>query len=485
MSQYLLAIDQGTTGTTALLIDEKLQVLAKVNHEFVQHYPQPGWVEHDPADIWSSTCKVIADCIAAAKLDAQKIAAIGIANQRETTVLWERSTGRPVYNAIVWQDRRTADRCEELKKQNLGKKLQQKTGLVCDPYFSATKIEWLLNNTAKDDLAFGNINTLLLWQLTAGKVHATDVGNASRTMLMDLQSCEWDDDLLDLFNVPKNILPRIVSNSEHYGVTKNVPGLPDGIPICGMAGDQQAALIGQACFEAGEAKCTYGTGSFILVNIGENPLASSCGCLTTVAYQLNGKTIYAWEGSAFIAGAAVQWLRDGLGLIKASHEVESLSAQVEDSGGVVFVPALTGLGAPYWNPDAKGVIHGINRGTTAAHIARATLEGIAFCQYDILQAMRKDLGEPLQILKVDGGAAANNLLMQFQSDILQTKLSRPQLLETTALGAAFLAGLGIGVWDNLEDIKNVWQEERAFAPQLSEEAIKAKLQLWQSAVQKA
>lgn len=510
MADTILAIDQGTTGTTVLILDHNLNVLAKINHEFPQHYPKTGWVEHDPEEIWGSTVRAIADALAlagecgaavggrnaTAKFDVKKIAAIGITNQRETTLLWERASGRSVHRAIVWQDRRTAPRCQELKKDGLEKNIQKKTGLVCDPYFSATKLEWLLENVSgarvraeKGELAFGTIDSFLLWKLTggshgAGAVHATDATNASRTMLMNLETLNWDEELLKIFHIPSSILPRIAGNSEKFGVTKNVPGLPDGIPIAGMAGDQQAALIGQACFETGEAKCTYGTGSFILINIGHEPSLSHHGCLTTLAYQLNKQPTYAWEGSAFIAGAAVQWLRDGLKIIQKSGDVEGLARQVEDAGGVYFVPALVGLGAPHWNPNARGVITGISRGTTSAHIARATLEGIAFCQYDILEAMAKDLGKPLTILKVDGGASANNLLMQFQSDILQIPLSRPAMLETTALGAAFLAGLGVGVWKNLNDIRKSWKEEHRFMPQIPKTEVEQKVSGWRKAVAK-
>lgn len=484
MTQHLLSIDQGTTGTTALLIDHDLNVRGKINHEFPQHYPKPGWVEHDPEEIWACTLKAIKDCLNQAKTDGKQIAAIGITNQRETTVLWERKTGKPVAKAIVWQDRRTAERCQQLKAQGLEKTIQKKTGLVCDPYFSATKLEWLLKEH-KGDLCFGTIDSFLVWRLTGGKAHVTDATNASRTMLMNLESLSWDRELLKIFGVPEGVLPRIASCSEKYGVTKNVPGLPDGIPIAGMAGDQQAALIGQACFETGEAKCTYGTGSFILINIGREPKPSHHGCLTTLAYQIGDRIAYAWEGSAFIAGAAVQWLRDGLKIIKKSSEVERLAASVENSGGVVFVPAFVGLGAPHWRAEARGLISGLTQGTTDAHIARAVLEGIAFLQYDILEAMGKDLGKKLPVLKVDGGAAANHLLMQFQSDILQVPISRPAMLETTALGAAFLAGLAVGVWKNLNDIRKCWKEERRFIPRMKPQEVAKKVEGWQAVVAKA
>lgn len=483
-TQYILAIDQGTTGTSVLVVDSQLHVLGRVNHEFRQHFPKPGWVEHDPEEIWKSTLNAIRDCLSMSRVKPVDIAALGIANQRETTILWNRKTGKAIHKAIVWQDRRTSDFCQKLKKNGLEKKIQKKTGLVCDPYFSATKIRWLLDQVVNsDDLIFGTIDSYLVWRLTGGKSHVTDMTNASRTLLMNLKTGKWDEELLEIFKIPKNILPRIVSNSEIYGKTAGVGELPDGIPIAGMAGDQQAAMIGQACFEIGEAKCTYGTGSFILVNIGEEPKPSQHGCLTTVAYQIGDRKSYAWEGSAFIAGAAVQWLRDGLQIIEKASEVEALALQAESNDGVVFVPALTGLGAPHWRPQARGVITGITRGTTRAHIARATLEGIAFCQYDILKSMEKDLGKPLSVLKVDGGAAANNFLMQFQSDILQIKILRPHILETTALGAAFLAGLGVGLWKDMEEIRKNWKEEGRFSPTLTQEEVQGKVDQWQAALQ--
>ncbi len=478
MSNTILSIDQGTTSSRAFLIDHDLNVKGQGQHEFRQIYPKSGWVEHDPEEIWMSTLAAIRDCLAKAKTDPKNIVGIGITNQRETTVLWDKKTGKPIYNAIVWQDRRTTERCEQLKKDGLEKEIRKKTGLVLDPYFSATKIGWLLEHH-KGDLAFGTVDSFLLWRLTGGVVHATDATNASRTLLMDLQKCEWDDELCDLFHIPKNILPKICSCSEIYGTTKNVAGLPDGIPIAGMAGDQQAALIGQACFEEGEAKCTYGTGSFILMHIGEAPQLSKHGLITTLAYKIGNQIAYAFEGSAFIAGAAVQWLRDGLKIIKQASDVEALASQVPDSGGVVFVPALTGLGAPHWNPNARGTITGITRGTTAAHIARAALEGIAFSQYDILEAMIHDVGKSLTVLKVDGGACKNNLLMQFQSDILQVPISRPRMVETTVLGAAFLAGLATGVWKDLNDIKKSWREEKHFTPRMKNEEVKVRVEKWE------
>lgn len=492
MSQYILSIDQGTTSSRAFLIDRNLNVKGTGQHEFRQYYPKPGWVEHDPEELWSSTLAAIRDCLAEAGIDPKQIAAIGLTNQRETTILWEKKSGKPICKAIVWQDRRTTERCQELKGKNLEGMVRDKTGLVLDPYFSGTKVEWLLNNVEgarikaeKGELCFGTVDSFLLWRLTGGTVHATDATNASRTLLMNLKTLQWDDELCDLFHIPKPILPRIVSCAEKYGVTKGVSGLPDGIPITGMAGDQQAALVGQACFEVGEAKCTYGTGSFILMNIGKEPKPSRHGLITTLAYQWGGEKSYAYEGSAFIAGAAVQWLRDGLKIIKHSSEVEALAASVPDSHGVIFVPAFVGLGAPYWRPEASGVLTGLTRGATAAHIARATLEGIAFCQYDILEAMAQDVGKPLAVLKVDGGAASNNLLMQFQSDILQVPIVRPKIVETTVLGAAFLAGLGAGIWKNREDIRKTWCEEKRFTPKMPKKEVGEKIQKWHSAIDKA
>lgn len=491
MKDLILSIDQGTTGTTVVILDKNLNLLAKKNNEFRQHYPQAGWVEHDPEEIWQSTEKTIQEAIQAKSIDVSRIAGIGITNQRETTLLWDQSTGKPIHNAIVWQDRRTAKFCEQLKKKGFEKKIKKKTGLVIDPYFSGTKIRWLLDHVPqakekakKGEIAFGTIDTYLVWRLTAGKAHVTDPSNASRTLLMNLETLKWDSELLKIFGVPASILPTIASSSEIYGTTKGLRSLPDGIPIAGIAGDQQAALFGQACFTAGEAKCTYGTGSFILLNTGEKIVHSKNRLLTTVAWKVGKEVCYALEGSAFIAGAAVQWLRDGLRLVRSASEIEELAKSVPDSDGVIFVPALVGLGAPHWRPDARGSITGITRATTAAHIARATLEGIAYLQYDILQAMTKDLGKKLKILKVDGGASANSLLMQFQSDILGVKLSRPKMIETTALGAAFLAGLATGVWENQETIRRSWKEDQQFVPKISRQELKKKISAWELAVQK-
>ncbi len=489
MGSYILAIDQGTTGTTALLIDNNLAIIAKHNQEYPQHYPKPGWVEHDLNDIWRSTLSSIQVVLEQSKISPTEIAAIGITNQRETTCLWDKKTGDPLFRAIVWQCRRTAEICAKLKKSGKEKIFRKKTGLLLDPYFSGTKIKWFFDahpdlypQAKENKVAFGTIDTFLVSKLTRNSIHVTDPSNASRTLLMNLQTLQWDDELLSILKVPRTILPEIKSSSEIYGKTLGVPGLPDGIPISGMAGDQQSALFGQACFDPGQAKCTYGTGSFLLLNTGPKIIHSKYNLLTTVAWQLKGKTTYALEGSAFIAGAAVQWLRDGLKIIQKSSDVEALATQVTSSDGVVFVPALTGLGAPYWDSSARGLISGLTRGTTNAHIARATLEGIAFQNYDLLTAMQKDLRKKLSSLKVDGGACANTLLMQFQSDILKTPVVRPKTIETTALGAACLAGLGIGFWSDLSEIKKAWQIDREFLPQMKEKERTAHLTEWKTAV---
>lgn len=492
MKDIVMSIDEGTTGVTVVLLDRTLNLLAKVNNEFPQHYPQPGWVEHSPEEIWECTLKTIEETVRLADIDPERIAAIGITNQRETTVLWDRASGRSVHKAIVWQDRRTAVLCERLKKKGLEPKIKKKTGLVLDPYFSGTKIQWLLDNVpglrqraADGSVAFGTMDCYLVHKLTGGKIHVTDASNASRTLLMNLETLEWDPELLKIFQVSASLLPEIKSCSEVYGYTKNVPGVTDGIPIAGMAGDQQAALFGQACFQAGEAKCTYGTGSFLLMNTGKKLVRSKAGMLTTVAWKINHQVCYALEGSAFIAGAAVQWLRDGLKLIHKSPDIESLAVSVPDSGGVTFVPAFVGLGAPHWRPEARGMISGITRGTTGAHLARATLEGIAFLQYDILQAMQKDLGKKLKVLKVDGGASVNEILMQFQADILGVDLVRPRMIETTALGAAFLAGLAVGVWKDQREIATSWLEDRRFQPSMKRSELATHRERWRQAVQRA
>ncbi len=492
MSRCVVTIDQGTTGTTVLVVDAGLQVLSKVNREHPQIYPQPGWVEHDPEALWESTRDTLARSVAASVVSPEDIAAVGITNQRETTLLWERSTGKVLYNAIVWQDRRTSERCAELKTQGHEALFRARTGLVVDPYFSGTKLAWLLDQdpslrrrAERGELAFGTVDTFLLFRLTGGQSHFTDVSNASRTLMFDLHHLRWDDELLAILGVPRAVLPEVRGNAELFGHVRGVEGIPDGTPVTGMAGDQQSALFGQLCFGPGDAKCTYGTGAFLLMNTGTAAVPSTRGLLTTVAWQLGGKTKYALEGSAFIAGAAVQWLRDGLHLIDSAAAIEPLAAEVPDSGGVVFVPALTGLGAPHWNPEARGVITGITRGTTRAHLARATLEAIALQNLDILSAMRTDSGQPLNQLKVDGGASANDLLMQFQADILGVPVTRPQVLETTAMGAAMLAGLAGGVWPDDAALRAAWRVDREFHPQMPAAEVAAHRARWDKAVGKA
>jgi len=489
--KHVISIDQGTTGTTVLVLDETLRVVGRNNQEFRQIYPKPGWVEHDPGEIWESVASALAGAIAEASIDSKDIAAVGITNQRETTVLWERETLRPARTAIVWQDRRTADMCAQLRAAGHEERVRAITGLVLDPYFSGTKLRWMLDDdpalrarAGKGEIAFGTVDSFLVAKLTGG-THVTDVSNASRTLLFGLESLAWEDELLDMLDIPRQVLPQVRASSEVYGETRNVPGLPDGIPVAGIAGDQQAALFGQACFAPGDAKCTYGTGAFILMNTGNKPVPSKHGLLTTVGWKIGDEVTYALEGSAFIAGAAVQWLRDGLGLIQSAPEIEALAASVEDSGGVVLVPAFAGLGAPHWRPDARGVITGLTRGTTKAHLARAALEGIALQNYDILKAMQDDSGVTLASLKVDGGAAANDLLMQFQADVLGVGISRPKILETTALGAAFLAGLAVGIWTSKDQVAEVWKQDRAFTPTSDRTAVDAHLERWDDAVRRA
>ncbi|MCB0420755.1 MAG: glycerol kinase GlpK [Bdellovibrionales bacterium] len=489
MSKFILAIDQGTTGTTVSIINSVGLPVAKGNHEFSQIFPNPGWVEHNPNEIWETVLKGIRRALDQASISGEQIAAIGITNQRETTLVWDRKTGEPIYNAIVWQCRRTTDVCQKLKKEGHQKTVKQKTGLVLDPYFSATKFHWILANTPKamkraeaGELAGGNIDTFLVWRLTGGKKHYTDVSNASRTSLMDLKTQKWDKKLLKLFKVPEALLPEIGPSAGHIAVTNGVPGLPDGVPITGIAGDQQAALFGQTAFKVGEAKCTFGTGSFLLMNTGKELVRSRSGLLTTVAWQLEGQPVsFALEGGAFICGAAVQWLRDGLKIIKHSSDVEKLARSVEECGGVQFVPALTGLGAPYWEPEARGLITGLTRGATQAHIARATLEAMALQNVDILISMQKDLKKKMRALKVDGGAVANDLLMQMQSDFLGVKVQRPQVIETTAAGAAYLAGIGVGMW-TLDDLKKIVQVEREFQPNMTKKQREIRLHEWHRAI---
>ena len=471
---HLLAIDQGTTGSTALVMAENGATLGRSNHEFAQHFPEPGWVEHDPEEIWASVVASVGDALKAAQVKATEIAAIGITNQRETTLLWDRDTDAPVHRAIVWQDRRTTARCAELKAKGLEERVRDVTGLVLDPYFSGTKLHWLLENVEgarksahEGRLAFGTIDSFLVWKLAGGAAakapHVTDVTNASRTLLMDLAARSWSQEMCSLLDIPPAVLPRICPSAARIAETRGVPGLPDGIPIAGMAGDQHAALFGQACFGEGEAKCTYGTGAFLLVNTGAAPIKSRFGLLSTMGWQVGDEVVYALEGSCFIAGAAVQWLRDGLGLIKSAKEIEDLARSVPSSDGVVFVPALSGLGAPHWDPNARGLISGITRGTTRAHLARATLEAIALQVNDVVAAMSDDLGRAITRMRVDGGAAENDLLMQFQSDVSGLTVERPTELESTARGAAMLAGLGAGIFKGGADAAKMVKINRTFS----------------------
>ena len=490
MKQYILALDQGTSSSRAIVFDEKGSACAVAQREFRQIFPKSGWVEHDPHEIWSSQASVIAEAITMLDINGLNIAGIGITNQRETTIVWDSETEEPVYNAIVWQDRRTSDYCDELKSQGLTDMIRQKTGLIIDAYFSATKIKWILDNVPgareraeKGKLMFGTVDTWLIWRLTRGEVHVTDVSNASRTMLFNINTLEWDQELLDLFNIPRSMMPEVKSSSEVYGHTKTTI-FAHKVPIAGIAGDQQAALFGQMCTEPGMVKNTYGTGCFLLMNSGEKPILSQNNLITTVAWKIGDRVNYALEGSIFVGGSVVQWLRDGLGVINSSSEVEALASQVPDTNGVYFVPALTGLGAPWWDQYARGTIIGISRGTTTAHIARAALEGIAYQTMDITAAMSRDAGIPLKELKVDGGASRNNLLMQFQADILGTRVIRPQVVETTALGAAYLAGLAVSYWSSIDEIRKQWQIDRAFEPSWDEERIRTAKSGWEDAVKR-
>ena len=468
MEQFILALDQGTSSSRAIVFDHEGNIRSTAQLEFTQYFPKPGWVEHNPMEIWSSEAAVIAEAITKIGINGKDIAGIGITNQRETTIVWDVETGEPVYNAIVWQDRRTSEFCDTLRDK--ADFIRQKTGLIIDAYFSGTKIRWILDNVpgAREraeagKLRFGTVDSWLVWQLTRGEVHVTDVSNASRTMLFNINTLEWDKELLELLDVPASMMPEVRSSSEVYGVTKTTIFAHE-VPIGGIAGDQQAALFGQMCTEPGSVKNTYGTGCFLLMNTGEKPILSRNNLLTTVAWKIGDKVNYALEGSIFVGGSVVQWLRDGLGIIRSSSEIEGLASTVEDNGGVYFVPALTGMGAPYWDQYAHGTICGITRGTTAAHIARAALEGIAFQTMDIVGAMEKDAGVKLSELKVDGGASRNNLMMQFQADVLDTSVIRPMVTETTAMGACYLAGLAVGFWSSLDEIKAQWQAEHVFTP---------------------
>ena len=487
--KHILALDQGTTSSRAIVFDHAGAIIATAQREFRQIFPKPGWVEHDANEIWASQSTVAVEALAKAGLTATDVAAIGITNQRETTVVWDRQTGQPIHHAIVWQDRRTAAACDRLKRAGKAAMIRRKTGLVIDAYFSGTKLAWILKHVPgamararAGELAFGTIDSWLVWNLTGGRVHVTDVSNASRTMLCNLATCDWDDDLLKLFGIPRAVLPAIRASSEVYGECNLWGG---AIPIAGMAGDQQAALFGQACTQPGMVKNTYGTGCFMLMNTGTKPIVSKNNLLTTVAWRVGGRTEYALEGSIFIAGAVVQWLRDGLGLIKTSGEIESLAAQVPDNGGVVLVPAFAGLGAPHWDQYARGLVAGLTRGTTAAHLARAALEGIAYQVHDVLQAMQSDSGITLKELRVDGGACANNLLMQFQADMLGVPVVRPRVAETTALGAAYLAGLAVGYWKDPKEIAAQWQADRRFVPAMKPAQRKKLLSGWNKALTRA
>ncbi|WP_428225197.1 glycerol kinase GlpK [Flavobacterium sp.] len=488
MSKYILSLDQGTTSSRSILFDYQGNVIGVAQKEFQQIFPSPGWVEHDPLEIWETQKETMLEVIATAGISVSHIAAIGITNQRETTVVWDKNTGNPIYNAIVWQDRRTAVFCDELKSKGLSPFIQQKTGLVVDAYFSGTKAKWILDTipearkmAEKGDLLFGTIDTWLLWKLTEGQTHATDVSNASRTMLCNIQSCEWDTELLEILTIPSQMLPKISSSSEVYGYTTLLDS-QTRIPIAGIAGDQQSALFGQMCTQPGMVKNTYGTGCFMLMNTGEQLVPSQNNLLTTVAWRINGVTHYALEGSVFIAGAVVQWLRDGLGIIKSSAEVESLAQQVTTTDGVYIVPAFAGLGAPYWNQHARGTLTGLTRGTTSAHIARACLESIAYQTRDVLLAMQADSSIYIKELRVDGGATANNLLMQFQSDVLDTKVIRPTITETTALGAAYLAGLAVGFWESMEALQNQWQIDTVFESRMDNETRTQLNEGWKKAI---
>lgn len=488
MEKYILALDQGTTSSRAILFNKKGEIYSVAQKEFTQYFPKPGWVEHDPLEIWSKQAGVAAEATTKKGLNGKNIAAIGITNQRETVVIWDKHTGDPIYNAIVWQDKRTSEYCDQLKAEGKEKMIQEKTGLVIDSYFSGTKIKWILDNVegarqkAKaGDLILGTMDSWLIWNFTKGELHVTDVTNASRTMLFNIHTMDWDDDLLELFDIPKSMLPEVKDSSEVYGHTKTTV-FASKIPIAGIAGDQMAALFGQMCTEKGMVKNTYGTGCFMLMNIGDKPIISKNKLLTTVAWRINGKTEYALEGSIFIGGAVVQWLRDGLGIIKKSRDIENLATSVESTDGVYFLPAFAGIGAPYWDQEAKGTMFGITRGTTDAHIARASLEAIAYQTMDILKAMEADSEIDIEELRVDGGATVNDMLMQFQSDVLNTTNVRPKVIETTALGAAYLAGLAVGFWKDMEEIQSIWKEDVKFQPTKDQDKIQEGIKGWYRAI---
>jgi len=489
--QYILALDQGTTSSRAMVFDRQGNVVSVAQKEFGQIYPQPGWVEHDPQEIWSTQAGVAAEAVTRAGLNGASIAAIGITNQRETTIVWDRETGQPIYNAIVWQDRRTADFCDQLKAQGLQEKVRAKTGLPIDSYFSATKIRWILDNVegarekAKQGrLAFGTVDSWLVWNFTKHGLHITDVTNASRTMLFNIHTLQWDDELLDALDIPRSMLPEVRASSDVYGPTKTTV-FASKIPLAGIAGDQHAALFGQMCTNSGMVKNTYGTGCFLVMNTGDKPIESRNNLVTTIAWQIGDQVNYALEGSIFIGGAVVQWLRDGLGIIKNANEIEALARSVAHSDGVYMVPAFAGLGAPHWNARARGTLFGVTRGTTSGHIARAALESIAFQSIDVLKAMEADSGIRIGELRVDGGAVANNLLMQFQADMLGVDVVRPQISETTALGAAYLAGLAVGYWKDVNELQSQWKLDRRFSPDIATEDVKRQMHGWQRAVNAA
>jgi glycerol kinase len=488
MEKYILALDQGTTSSRAIVFNKKGEIYSVAQKEITQYFPKPGWVEHDPLEIWSKQAGVAAEATTRKGLNGKNIAAIGITNQRETVVIWDKHTGDPIYNAIVWQDKRTSDYCDQLKAEGKEKMIQEKTGLVIDSYFSGTKVKWILDNVEgarkkanAGDLILGTMDSWLIWNFTKGELHVTDVTNASRTMLFNIHTMDWDDDLLELFGIPKSMLPEVKDSSDVYGHTKTTV-FASKIPIAGIAGDQMAALFGQMCTEKGMVKSTYGTGCFMLMNIGDKPIISKNKLLTTVAWRINGKTEYALEGSIFIGGAVVQWLRDGLGIIKRSHDIENLATSVESTDGVYFIPAFAGIGAPYWDQEAKGTMFGITRGTTDAHIARASLEAIAYQTMDILKAMEADSEIDIEELRVDGGATVNDMLMQFQSDVLNTTTIRPKVTETTALGAAYLAGLAVGFWKDMEEIRATWKEDVKFQPTKDQDKIQDGIKGWYRAI---
>lgn len=491
MEDYILALDQGTTSSRAIVFDHKGQIKSVAQKEFKQIFPQSGWVEHDPNEIWSTQASVAAEATVKMGINGTNLKAIGITNQRETTIVWDRVSGEPVYNAIVWQDRRTAAFCDKLKQDGHTDLIRSKTGLVIDAYFSASKIRWILDNVEgarekadKGELAFGTVDSWLVWKFTRGRVHITDVTNAGRTMLFNIRTQQWDDELIGIFDIPKSMLPEVKQSSEIYGETATTI-FASKVPIAGIAGDQHAALFGQMCIEKAMVKNTYGTGCFMLMNIGDEFIESKNNLLTTIAWKINGKIQYAFEGSIFIGGAVVQWLRDGLGIIKSSADVEKLALAVDDTQGVYFVPAFAGLGAPYWKPDVRGTIVGLSRGTTSSHIARAALESIAYQTMDVLKAMEADSGMEIKELRVDGGATSNDLLMQFQSNLLNCKVIRPNVVETTALGAAYLAGLAVGYWESVEEIQQLWKSEKEFTPAGDSSEIKKAVQGWRKAIHAA